>query len=63
MKVYVVQEYPGEIVVYSRRAALRIARAAAQHSSRVREYGDMRTDDEALEDFIIVHWAVETEVL
>lgn len=68
MKVYVVTYLDGEdgrpeTEVYSRETAVAHARAAAQTNSRVREYGDMRTDAEALADFVVVRWATEKEVL
>jgi len=71
MKVYIVKDpvpnnYGGtdtELTVYSEAAALRLSRAAAQLVAKVREYGDMRTDAEALDDFLVVHWAYERTVL
>lgn len=69
MKVYLVlspaEHFNGTVKeLFSRETAIDLARRAAQllHWG-VREYGDMRTDDEALDDFVVVHWAEELEVL
>jgi hypothetical protein len=48
---------------YTREAAIRLSRESAKDSYQVRTFGDQRTDDEALEDFIIVRWAVGLEVM
>ena len=67
MKVYLVV-YPGDAGrihtdIYTREAAIRLARDAAKTSYEVRTFGDHRDDADALADFIVVNWATEIEVI
>jgi len=61
MKVYIVQ-YPNPngsvgVELYTEAAAIRAARASrAPHE-------DTRTDAEALDDFIVVHWPTSSELI
>lgn len=51
------EECPSGIELYTREAAIRIAKAAAAASNYVYE-----SDERALEDFIVVHWAQWVDV-
>jgi len=67
VKVYVTM-CPGDnggthVDVYSRAGAIRVARAAAEAALTRRGLEDTRLDEEALEDFIVVHYPAECEVI
>ena len=65
MNVYVVETSKDDggktIEVFTREGAIKLSRRAWRQAFQNKE--DTRSDQDALDDFMVTHWAIETKLL